>query len=51
MIDTGNHTRSRSTCQPPVCGNGVIEAGEVCELPQTGCGPLQICVACTQCAP
>ncbi len=38
-------------CQPPICGNGVIEAGEVCELPQTGCGPLQICVGCTQCAP
>jgi cysteine-rich repeat protein len=38
-------------CQPPVCGDGVIEGAEVCELPTLGCGPLQICVACTQCAP
>jgi len=38
-------------CPPPVCGNMVIEPGEVCELLQIGCGPLQVCVACTQCAP
>ncbi|MEO6029683.1 MAG: hypothetical protein ABIR79_22680 [Candidatus Binatia bacterium] len=38
-------------CQPPVCGDGVIEGAEVCELPTLGCGPLQVCVACSQCAP
>ncbi len=38
-------------CQPPVCGDGIIEGAETCELPTLGCGPLQVCVACTQCAP
>ncbi len=47
----GQCLQGTCTCPPPVCGNGVIEAGEVCELPQTNCGPLQICVACTGCVP
>jgi hypothetical protein len=34
-----------------ICGNGNIEPGEVCELPQKGCGPLSVCLACTQCVP
>jgi hypothetical protein len=29
----------------------MIEVGEVCELPQVGCGPLQICLLCTGCVP
>ena len=39
------------TCPVPICGDGVIEGTETCELPTIGCGPLQVCVACTQCAP
>jgi hypothetical protein len=38
-------------CPVPVCGNQVLEGAEVCELPATGCGPLQVCVACMQCLP
>jgi hypothetical protein len=41
-------------CPPPICGNGMVEAGESCELPDVGCGPLQICAGaplCTQCVP
>ena len=38
-------------CPAPLCGNGIIEAGEVCELPDVDCGPLQLCVGCTTCLP
>jgi hypothetical protein len=47
----GHCLQGTCQCQPAICGDGVIEPGEVCELPQTGCGPLQVCVGCTQCAP
>jgi len=32
-------------CQCPlaVCGNGMIEVGELCEFPNVNCGPLQLC--------
>ncbi len=39
------------TCPPPVCGDGIVNGTEICELPQIGCGPLQICVGCTACLP
>jgi hypothetical protein len=47
----GQCLQGTCTCPPPICGNGTIEPGEVCELPQVNCGPLQVCVGCTQCAP
>src|SRR5262249_18305273 len=47
----GQCLQGTCTCPPAICGNGTIEPGEVCELPQVNCGPLQICVGCTQCAP
>ena len=34
-----------------ICGNRNIEPGEVCELPQIGCGLLQGCIACQACLP
>ena len=30
---------------------GNTESGESCELPQTGCGPLAVCLLCQQCQP
>ena len=38
-------------CPAPICGNGIIEAGETCELPDVGCGALQLCLACGSCIP
>jgi len=35
----------------PQCFNQVLDAGEACEFPAIGCGPLQVCAACTQCLP
>jgi hypothetical protein len=36
----------------PVCGNGIIEPGEACELPGVGCtGLVPVCLLCLQCSP
>ncbi len=35
----------------PQCFNNVLDPGEACEFPAIGCGPLQVCAACTQCLP
>ncbi len=44
-----------TSCQCPVtlpqCLNNVLDPGEVCEVPATGCGPLQVCGACLACLP
>ena len=37
--------------QVPTCLNNVLDPGEVCEVPATGCGPLQVCAACLACLP
>ena len=52
-LSCGSYACNGTTCQCPgaTCGNGIIEAGESCELPAIGCGPLQQCTACTACAP
>jgi len=42
-------TQCVQTPLPPVCGNGNVETGEVCDLPAVGCGPLQTCLLCQQC--
>jgi len=47
----GNCNAVTCQCPTPICGNGVLEAGELCELPSVHCGSQQICVACMQCAP
>ncbi len=35
----------------PTCLNNQLDAGEVCDVPAIGCGPLQVCGACLACLP
>ena len=46
-----NGTSCQCTVQVPTCLNNVLDPGEVCEVPATGCGPLQACAACVTCLP
>jgi len=46
-----NATSCQCTVQVPTCLNNVLDPGEVCEVPATGCGPLQVCAACLACLP
>jgi hypothetical protein len=46
-----NGTTCQCTVQVPTCLNSVLDPGEVCEVPSTGCGPLQVCAACLMCLP
>ncbi len=39
-------TRTPTPTSTPVCGNGIIEPGEQCELLGGGCSGLQLCVFC-----
>jgi hypothetical protein len=48
---TPTRTPTPTPTATPFCGNGIIEAGETCELPNINCGALQTCLLCTQCAP
>jgi len=46
-----NGTSCQCTVEVPTCLNNVLDPGEVCEVPATGCGPLQVCAACLACLP
>ncbi len=46
---TATRTPTPTPTSTPVCGNGTLEAGEVCELPAVNCPALQVCVLCQQC--
>ncbi|HEY2387497.1 MAG TPA: hypothetical protein VGK30_11085 [Candidatus Binatia bacterium] len=43
---TRTKTPTPTPTSTPVCGNGVIEPGEQCELLVGGCTGLQVCVLC-----
>lgn len=47
---TATATPTPTATATPICGNGLIEAGESCELPDLNCPTLQRCLdECTRC--
>jgi hypothetical protein len=46
-----NATSCQCTVEVPTCLNNKLDPGEVCEVPSTGCGPLQVCAGCLACLP